>query len=282
MIDQAKAVDVLTRLGWLAVKAITPEAIHTAFELFQRFNGIEATGSLDGATERTLVNRIFNGCGVPDIARSSAGRLCQWPKVEVAYFIHAVPSGIDANEAKECYRRAWVSWNAVCGLKAYEVDSVDKANVVMSTGRGRRSNFDGPSGTLAWSELPCENARQLQQRYDLDESWATSAPAGGRILLENVACHEIGHAIGLDHIAPSRGKALMNPVYSSSVPRPLNLDIEESRRRYGSPTATPAPSPTPSPVPTPGAKQKVVITIEGHALEMAVQGLKKQLIQGVE
>lgn len=284
--DQLQVVDLLKRLGWIAAELapqITPPVVSAAIAAFQAFHGLDQTGDLSPATERTLGERVYRGCGCPDIQRATLeGRLCRWPTGRVAYYIARTPGGVDPDAARQCYRNAWNSWRAVSGLDPFEVDTAEAAQVVMDVGRGSRNGFDGPNGTLAWSELPC-GAQQVLQRYDLAEDWATAAPAAGRILLENVACHEIGHAIGLDHIAPQRGRALMNPIYSASVPKPLALDAADAVMRYGQPAAAPAPpvGPTPPTPPTPtgppATKRKITIEIEGlfaGDLVAAVKGLR--------
>lgn len=254
MLTTAIIAETLIRLGWMG----DADPIADAIKRFQAFYGIADSGDVDPITERALVNRVLYGCGNSDAQQT--GNICKWGTVNVSYFVARTPSGLTPDEARDAYRRAWTSWEEVCGLKVTEVKDASRANVVMDVGRGRRSDFDGPSGVLAWSQMPCGGGQQLLQRYDLDESFGLTA-AGGRIVLENVACHEIGHAIGISHIAPSMGQALMNPTYSSRIPKPLELDIAEATRRYGKSTGTP-------PTPPPNEKQ-VTITIKGfEAIEV--------------
>lgn len=257
MLTEAAAIGLLVKLGYLDRVNAAAKAVREAIATFQRYYALPENGELNRLVIDKMETRVAIGCGVPDIQHATAsGGICKWPTPDVRYFIKNLPQGIGEAEARGCYARAWSSWNAVSGLRAVEVESESQAHVVMDVGRGKRMGFDGPSGVLAWSELPCGTS-QVLQRYDLDEQWGVSATSG-RIALENVACHEIGHALGISHIAPSLGRALMNPTYSPNVPKPLDLDIAEARKRYGNP-ATPQPGPQPGPTPTPGKRITIVI-----------------------
>lgn len=188
-------------------------------------------------------------CGVSDAQCAMAANLCRWPRPEITYAVGGYLPEFSRELYRSLVREAFDRWQAVCGLVAAETDSVSAANILLGAGRGRRSGFDGPSGVLAWAELPCGNPRQVRLQMDLDENWSTALePGQASILVVNVLCHEIGHAIGLPHIAASRGIALMNPTYSPRVDRPLDLDAADGRARYGAPRPRP-PAPSPSPAP---------------------------------
>jgi hypothetical protein len=247
MLNPIAVARVLEGLGWLAAnEALTGAAL----ERLQKWFGLDPTGQLDVETERVIADRVLYGCGNADHQQSAT--ICKWPTTRISYHVVRTPTSLPEEQARAAYRRAWESWEEVCGLKVTEVSDPNRANVLMDVGRGRRSGFDGQSGVLAWSELPCGNPVQLTQRYDLDERFGTTV-GGGTILLENVACHEIGHAIGINHIAPALGQALMNPTYSSRVAKPLALDVNEATKRYGKSTSAPT---------TPPTERQVTITIK--------------------
>ena len=111
----------------------------------------------------------------------------------------------------------------------------------MSIGAGRRDQFDGPGGTLAWAQLPPGNSfnGQLLCRFDEAETWVLNRNQRG-VLLVNVACHEIGHLLGLRH--SNVQTALMAPFYSPGVTKPqLKDDVTRIQRLYGRPTGNPNP-----------------------------------------
>ncbi len=129
---------------------------------------------------------------------------------------------------------------ASCGVTLVETSDLSKANILISAARGTRNQFDGPSGTLAWCELPCGNVSQVRLMFDLDETWAKDSASGG-IQYMLVCLHEGMHGLGLPH-APSGSSNVMAPVYSPRQTALGQWDITELQRRYGQPSA---PSPVP-------------------------------------
>lgn len=187
-------------------------------------------------------------CGVSD--SYGAGRLCRWPesvKKDITWTIIGNFTEFTHEETVAAFKEAWTYWEEVCDIKARYVSRSSQAYVVIDVGY-----IDGSSGTLAWSELPCSSsARQLDQKYDSGERWIISATPRNGIDIVRVACHEIGHVIGISHIGPDN---LMAATYSSKIRKPRGGDIIEARKRYGGavlPKPEPAPEPEPEPTPTP-------------------------------
>jgi hypothetical protein len=179
-------------------------------------------------------------CGVPD---GLGGDNCLWPFADVKIFASGLLGGVDLAEATE---QAIQGWNRVCGIRLALVANAGEAHIVVTQGR-----IDGPMGTLAWSELPCgftpNQWRKLKQQYDTGEMWTIAEnPPGNKIDAVRVLRHEIGHAIGISHIAAGN---LMAPTYSASIRDVQRGDVLEAVSRYGKPAAVPAPVPAPS-VPT--------------------------------
>lgn len=222
----------------------------------------------------------FHFCGVPEsVLHAAAASLAQWPFKRLTWTVTDPLPGLTNDEWQEAYRLAVSYWSEVCGLEFAYTQNARTANILATAGR-----IDGPSGTLAWSELPAGTSRQLTQKYDTGEQrWVVSTnPRGGELDIVRVVCHEVGHAIGLPHISAGN---LLAPTYSTSVRRPQGGDIAEAVRRYGK-RVTPAPIPTPVPVPTPvptPAPSPVPIPIPGGStlnnflVQMLLTMLKGQL-----
>lgn len=172
-------------------------------------------------------------CGVPDHAGSAD---CQWPMRDVAVFASGQLGQVDLDAAT---RQALDGWNKVCGINLSVTTNRRTSNVVITQG-----GIDSGGGTLAWSELPCFGGgaiRQLTQKYDTGEVWTIAEnPPANKIDAVRVICHEVGHAIGISHIADGN---LMAPVYSASLRWPQRGDIAEARARYGLPGDLPTPNP---------------------------------------
>lgn len=221
----------LEQRGWLDYGDRRAESVHRALMEFQRWWGLVQDGWAGPATERVLEAPRF--CGLPD-RLNLGGRKCRWPMLELRWAITGRLPNISDSDLKSAYAEAWEYWAEVCGVRPEYSPSSKGANVVMGSGA-----IDGPSGTLAWSELPCGNAKQLEQRYDTREPWRIfDGSQSGYIDLVRVACHEIGHVIGIDHLSDG---ALMAPTYDRHIRKPQKADIREAQERYGEPSRSPPP-----------------------------------------
>lgn len=234
----------LVRLGYLAKQAVDAadadgsllELAAMALREYQEFHGLDETGVLDRHTQRLL---IAPRCGCADREAVTEGGLCKWGDSvrPVRYWLDPALPRLSTPDWRAVARDAFAAWTAVCDIEFERVERSADANWQIVPHR-----HDGSSGVLADQELPCgvETRKAIQMRVDRDELW-TAGREPGRIRALNVLCHEIGHGIGISHVAPSRGQALMNPTYDPSVPAPLELDVAEARARYGKPKPPPVP-----------------------------------------
>lgn len=238
----------LTSFGYLdPLEAHSAEAVQTAIGVAQAAYGIPVTHAIDQLTENVFSREPR--CGMPDTVWHTIG-MPHWGLKRIAWCLTAHPlgSGLTKQQVDTTIGLAFSQWSEHCSLEFFQVQDQQQANIIMGVGRGRRADFDGASGVLAWMQLPSqENYRgQLSGLFDGDENWAIE---GRGILLLNVACHEIGHALGLVH--SRRSDQLMSPTYSSRVPKPLNEDVERIQKLYGPRTAAPVPPVVPPVVPPP-------------------------------
>lgn len=180
-------------------------------------------------------------CQLPDWPLAPEA-ICKWPDGRVTWGMRNHPVPGRAADVRAIYEAAWASWAKVANITPIFSDRPSEARVVMDAG-----TIDGPRNILAWSEMPCGAARQVEQRYDSAENWDLGE--GGDILLLAVAAHEIGHALGIPHIATGN---LMQPYYSPEIRAPQAGDIAEAVGRYGRPGQPVPPPPPPAPAPGPG------------------------------
>lgn len=139
----------------------------------------------------------------------------------------------------EAFDVAWRAWSKDIDISPRFVESPEGALV-----QCHFASIDGPSRVLAWSELADGTKTPKTQRYDSAERWTIAqSPSQAQIDLVRVACHEIGHVLGLVHDDVGTG-SLMEPTYSTVVRFPTPRDTQRmialgyKRRTTG---GTPAP-----------------------------------------
>lgn len=250
--------------------------ITRAVKQFQGVFGLARNGQLCSKTIRAME---APRCGCPDVSRAhhlqyravqkwARAMLPAWKKRGLVYAIADYLPSLAQSDVDLVVASAFAAWTQLGNVDVAQTKDPTKSDIVISTGEGPRSNFDGPGGVLAWAYMPDGNDQQLTMKFDLSETWVLGPNDRGIILL-NVATHEFGHLFGLDHSVVQ--SALMAPYYNAATATPqANDDIPRFQTRYGVrsglPAPTPAPTPTPTPSPTPvppPASSKVGIAISG-------------------
>lgn len=148
-----------------------------------------------------------------------------WPQKRIPYHIDydsaaALRPPLSRDAISGEFRTAWNWWAEGLDIEPVEVTDANAAVVRIKFGR-----IDGPSGTLAWSYLADGTMRPKDQLYDSGERWVAGPPANGMLALRTVACHEIGHVLGLAHDNPT-APAVMRPMYTAAIPREQARDYE--------------------------------------------------------
>ncbi|XP_028313346.1 stromelysin-3-like isoform X3 [Gouania willdenowi] len=202
-------------------------------------------------------------CGVPDYpapreehypkaARQRrfvlyGGRL---EKADLTYRIVRFPWQINEEKVRRVFKEALKIWSEVTPLTFTEIHS-GKADIHIDFTRywhGDNLPFDGPGGILAHAFFP-KTHRQGDIHFDYDESWTLGNHMGTDLL--QVAAHEFGHVLGLQH--SNVPGAIMSAYYSFSYPLKLSEDDKQGiQYLYGThPQSLASPSPPPAPRPPP-------------------------------
>lgn len=264
-------------------KNIKWEDIKKAFGSFQDFFGLPITNRPDPKTIRTMQ---LPRCGHVDIVNRKSKKstealaikqfvtenVAKWQDTALTYYIQSFVSGLSKDVQAANIQGAFDAWSQYTNITAEQVSAQNKADIVLSTGSGPSSNFDGPGGVLAWCYLPNGSDGQLLMRYDVQETWITNPQERG-ILHFNVTCHELGHGLGLDHSKIQ--SALMAPYYSVSVATPQqNDDIPRIQKLYGIKVTPPQPPQPPQPPIPPGQIKSVLVQFNGIG-KVSINGVEQ-------
>lgn len=251
------------RFGYLNGGPITPDDFFHATKQFQENFGLDVDSEFGPKTFRAMHSLR---CGVSDTLKINSQE-AKWRKKELTYFVESYDSDLTKARYDEIVQQAFDQWCEVADLKITRGRSAASCDILIGTGSGRQDDFDGPSGVLAWCELPNGTDRQIICKVDLAETWVDSPTKRG-IMLLNVLCHEFGHGLGLDHSRIQT--ALMAPYYAVGIDKPQQKDdITRIQSLYGAPVNAPTPA---DPAPTPTPTGDTIVTITGKVDKLQVAG----------
>lgn len=184
----------------------------------------------------------------------SVGPLAKWPgenpDLPWHYSFVGYRGAMTPAQLTAVFEKAWAYWAEHVEIRPRRVETRGEAKVW-----GAFAGIDGGSGVLAWSMLANNTNTPKEQRYDSGEAWNDvnpGVPPGG-IDLVRVACHEIGHVLGLDHDA-GNANALLRPSYSTTIPKPTERDVQRLVGLGYKKRTAPPPPPTPDPPPIDGVR----------------------------
>jgi hypothetical protein len=247
-----KVLQYLAKYGY--IDATKEPSIEELIHIIVSIHGLVGDNTTGVISKETLHIMSLPRCGCKDVLKEIEGAtgLDDWGKHQLNYFIGSYPQSVAKTDWFASLRQAFDYGEAVCNIKLTQVNSAQNADILIDAGQGPRDEFDGPSGVLAWCELPPSPnfLGQIQSKFDADENWLSVGKQGNGIRIVNVACHEIvGHGLGLPHT--NVPNSLMNPIYNVKIDRPQTWDIQQLVARYGKPLAQPTPTPIPPTNPPP-------------------------------
>lgn len=210
---------------------------------------------------------VFCGARPEELALAARG-VARWNKKQLTYcWLDPVP-GLTQMKRDADSAWVWKQWsNALNGLLTFEPTSNSQtADILLTSGR-----IDRPGQVLAWMELPPGDDRQLRGRFDTQESWDRS------IIFKLVMLHEMGHALGLDHIDQPGQPSVLDSMYNARLGELQPLDLATVRKIYPGWAQQPVPAPTP-PAGTPGTPNPDQIVVQINALGSVYHGTLAKLL----
>lgn len=263
-LDRLAMIKLLFKYGWSAHQSIEDAVAKTSDgqlsllqKLYAAFHGLSSAADVEDSLKQ------IRFCNLPDVMPVTQGNLCKWADPTITWDVTAFPTTLAGGKDKfvACIAEAFARWAKVCGIRP--VYSPGNPSVKITVGTRL---IDGKFGVLAESELPCGNVQQCRQWYDTGDQWKAfdGGPASPNDLdIVRVATHELGHALGMNHIGTGN---LLAPIYSNTVWTPQNGDIQEMQARYGPPLAAPT-----VPIPPTSGENYVMRFTDG---KLAVDGYR--------
>lgn len=248
-LDQSDADYALAYLKHFAGLDGTTANVAEAIMRAQGVLRVDRDGVIGPQTVKAM--RTLPRCGCADGYRLG-GVMNRWDPAlatgtGITYTVQRYTTGLSHDDQDDLLDVAFGQWTDICGIKFQRVRRTADANIVISASSSAREEFGREFGVLAWCELPQGDRfnEQLRLKFDDAEKWSREINTPSDILYLNVACHEIGHGIGLDHDPDTRPAAiaLMDPIYAEDISRPMaHYDIPQAIERYGD-TANPPDDP---------------------------------------
>jgi hypothetical protein len=234
---EAELISRLFSLGWTLFSSLQeamnhPEQLQQLIKMYAAFHGLSSTDDVE-----EHINEV-RMCSLPDTMPLGTS-VCKWQDPNITWDVVAPIPGLTQEQVISGITTALNRWAKVCGIIPKYTPGNSAAKILVGS-----RQIDGPMGVLAESELPCGAVQHCRQWYDGTENWGMFDGAGQnpRIIdFVRVATHELGHALGMNHIGAGN---LLAPVYSPQIWTPQSGDIAEMQARYGPPVVAPPPPPT--------------------------------------
>ncbi|XP_030835726.1 matrix metalloproteinase-17-like [Strongylocentrotus purpuratus] len=152
----------------------------------------------------------------------------RWEKTDLTWRIDGSrpTPDLEADHVKRIMKNALQFWDDASALTFREQTGSD-ADIQISFGVGEHGdtyNFDGPGGTLAHAFYPTSPPVSIagDAHFDDSETFSDGSAEGTNLL--QVAIHEFGHSLGLQH--SDVNDAIMYPYYRGYIPD-ITLDRDD-------------------------------------------------------
>jgi matrix metalloproteinase-14 (membrane-inserted) len=163
-------------------------------------------------------------------------RKSKWAKPVISYYMNGRDTEHISKDAwDEQFHLAFNDWSKHCNLEFTRSTNLKTADIILDVSNEPEESFGTVGEVLAWAQLPPTHNWKgiLLSKYDMSETWVEKLEGkfDFEVSLRTVACHEIGHLLGLHHSDVE--SALMFPYYNPQLFEPQKDDIDRIQNLYG-------------------------------------------------
>lgn len=207
-------------------------ATEQALRALQRMANLPVTGEI---TPETIALIERPRCGEIEFSPEAPAEYVltntQWDKTSLTYSFVNFTTDIPEADTRAAFKAGFDRWAAVSPLRFTEVPDAVDVDIRISFVSGDHGDgfaFDGPTGTLAHAFYPPDGDVHM----DDAETWSATGPFTSSLIdIYNVAIHELGHSLGLNHSASDA--AIMHPFYVANRRELDQDDIDGIQAKYG-------------------------------------------------
>ncbi|RZC35149.1 Peptidase M10 domain containing protein [Asbolus verrucosus] len=136
----------------------------------------------------------------------------RWRRKNLKYKISKYPKNLSPKDVDRAISRAFSAWSNVTNLTFAPSKGNADIEIKFETAKHNDEKpFDGAGGAFAHAFFPNHGG---DVHFDASEGWTTNTKDGTDLF--QVAVHELGHSLGLEH--SNVKEALMAPFYGSYNP----------------------------------------------------------------
>lgn len=168
---------------------------------------------------------------------------------QITWHLKNVYKNVPREKIEKLLEEAFKAWELYLDLRFKKIDehfTPDISIGFFSKDHNCLKDFDGKLGVLAHTTNPGNGiTKGLFIHFDNDEDWIFDDSINGDNFFTNdtfffnVAVHEIGHILGLNH--SDHEKSIMNKHYSKLISKPSVYDVISAQNLHGKRDGAPVP-----------------------------------------